>query len=412
MNTLTTSLNPTTALETGEPEPDVRYTFQHLPLQPFWTWLSGKPSHGEKPLYYPTPLIILASGLVRLLLALAGTYWILTFQEPVALVLLPLCWLIYVSGARLLQVTIVHHSAHLNFTGIEWVDRMVGHILTAALMIQDYDSYRRDHVSIHHSKLLATLEDPDLKFLLLLGFRTGKPKSWLWKHLIKTLFSPRFHFLFIQARLRSNFVTAPRPRRIISWLVVTSFVLVLLSTGIYNQTLLWVFVLGWLTPLIVPYQISSLLQFSSEHRWLRIDDDPNAPAKLLLARLTAGRFMAEPAPTDPWYTFRGLLAWGRWWMRISLLHLPARIFVMVGDLPQHDWHHRHPTQKWTLAAFSRQWDIEAGCPKWPEGYTEVWGLNNAINSLFDLWSKLPVLSAGEMKLAINQDEMDGVLTGM
>jgi hypothetical protein len=80
---------------------------------------------------------------------------------------------------------------------------------------------------------------------------------------------------------------------------------------------------------------------------------------------------------------------------VVLIHLPTRVFVLVGDLPAHDWHHRAPrAATWPDAIYARQRDIENGCPGWPESPTEIWGLKQAINHLFEFWSSMPT-NAGE-----------------
>jgi len=113
--------------------------------------------------------------------------------------------------------------------------------------------------------------------------------------------------------------------------------------------------------------------------------------KLRLGRLTFGRFVGEPLPSSalplrPW-----LWAWGRWTIRLFLLHLPSRLCVLVGDLCQHDFHHRHPLGDWSNAAYARQCDLAAGCPGWPEPYGEIWGLGTAINEVFKALASLPPL---------------------
>lgn len=60
------------------------------------------------------------------------------------------------------------------------------------------------------------------------------------------------------------------------------------------------------------------------------------------------------------------------------------MLVIVGDLPNHDYHHRYPsTADWTVAAYARQHDVDTG----PEGppYHEVWGMGAAIDTLFRSW---------------------------
>jgi hypothetical protein len=77
----------------------------------------------------------------------------------------------------------------------------------------------------------------------------------------------------------------------------------------------------------------------------------------------------------------GPLAWLRWMALTVGYHLPSRLLVVVGDLPNHDYHHRYPsTPEWTTAAYARQRDIDTG----PEGppYREVWGMGAAIDRMF------------------------------
>lgn len=237
-------------------------------------------------------------------------------------------------------------------------------------MLQDHDGYYADHVTVHHSKQLATLDDPDLKFLLTLGFLPGMSRKELWTKLVKTCFSPRFHYLFIRARLRANFKTPPLYRRLMT---VAYNGLVLAFVGLTNSW--FIFLWSWIFPLTLLYHCAALFQFVYEHRWLQ-ETDPDEPAKLVIARSTSGRFLGEPAPSvsvgSPLH--HRIVAWSRWLIRMALIHLPARVFVLPGELPAHDYHHRHPRGDWANAFYSRQRDLDAGCPGWPEGYTEVWGL--------------------------------------
>jgi hypothetical protein len=81
-------------------------------------------------------------------------------------------------------------------------------------------------------------------------------------------------------------------------------------------------------------------------------------------------------------------AWIRWIALTVCYHIPARLLVVVGDLPNHDYHHRYPsTTEWTTAAYARQADIDAG----PEGppYQEVWGMGAAIDRVFRSWETRP-----------------------
>jgi hypothetical protein len=62
------------------------------------------------------------------------------------------------------------------------------------------------------------------------------------------------------------------------------------------------------------------------------------------------------------------------------VHLFVRLFVLVGDAPCHDFHHRKPaSRKWTSYIHARQGDLEAGSPGYPAGYFESWGLIAAVD---------------------------------
>ena len=62
------------------------------------------------------------------------------------------------------------------------------------------------------------------------------------------------------------------------------------------------------------------------------------------------------------------------------VHLFARVFVLVGDAPCHDFHHRRPaSRRWTDYIHARQKDADNGCPTYPLGYIETWGLFEAID---------------------------------
>lgn len=113
--------------------------------------------------------------------------------------------------------------------------------------------------------------------------------------------------------------------------------------------------------------------------------------KVVIARLTVGRFVGEPLPRRDLPPGPQLWAWGRWCTRLLLLHVPTRLCVLVGELCQHDWHHRHPRGDWANAVYERQRDLAAGCPGWPEPYREVWGLGNAIDAVFAGLASLPPL---------------------
>lgn len=165
-----------------------------------------------------------------------------------------------------------------------------------------------------------------------------------------------------------------------------------------------VFFVAWVLPVIFLYHISSLLQFVCEHRWMRIKAVGESD-KIHLMRLTVGRFFGEPVPTK-----HSLQAWGMWAAKM-ILHLLGRTFVIVADLPVHDWHHRHPTSReWPKALYARQRDLDAGCQGWPASYDEVWGLGNAIDAVFAFMSSLP--DRANRPVAMPRDQIHKMLHGI
>lgn len=391
--------------ENAMPARDIRASMSVFSgILDYWiTEITGKPLTSRPPRIVLSPSWYLAACFLRLLGSVALSITLLLAGWPF-LLFLPLVWMATVSGARLLQVTIIHHCVHANFTGNKKFDFWLAELISVLLFIQDAGSYSYDHVTIHHSRKLATLDDPDLQFLILLGIQPGMSVAQLWRQLLKNLFSPRFHFLFLRARVRANLFVPTRLRKL---LTITYLFTTLSAVAILNAW--WVFLVAWVLPLTIFYHMSALLQFVCEHQWLLVRPVGES-GRVYLARLTIGRFMGEMTPVPNLVGWHWITAWTKWIMRMLLIHVPARFFVIVGDLPQHDWHHRHPKdRRWTTAAYTRQADLEAGTPGWPS-YAEVWGLVPAIDSVFTVLSQLPPLSEDSQPLSL--EDASDILMGM
>lgn len=363
---------------------NVRETMARVPwVQHPLTWVTGSALEGQRPLVPSTPFLQLATGLLSLAAGVAGAAFAVSSPARWWLLSLPLFWVLTVGAARKLQVMICHQCVHHQFSGNKKVDRWVCELISALLMVQDYEGYYHDHRELHHGKQLATLNDPDLRFLIELRFLPGMSPRALWRHLGRTLVSLRFHGLFLLYRLRANFVSSPRYRRALA----AGFHGLLLGSVIATGNLV-PFVAAWLFPLTFLYHVASLLQFLGEHQWLRVRR-PDEPAQVYLARLTSGRFSGEPAPPPGLPPLESAARWTAWTIRMLTYHLFCRMFVLVADLPVHDWHHRHPSSPdWPNALYARRQDVDAGHPHWQEPYTDVWGLHNAIGAVFELFSSL------------------------
>jgi len=363
---------------------EIRMSMMSLPhpFQRCLTWLTGKALPGERPLVKGSPTTQLAGGVLGLAGGVVAS--VLAFHAgPVYWLLLPFSWIVTVGSARKIHVNLCHQCVHYRLYGNPRVDHAIGEILSTIVLVQDFRGFRHDHTKVHHGKSLATVDDPDIKFLLQLGFRPGDERRMLWRRLARTILSPRFHALYLFYRLKANFWTCPGYRKAMAIGFHGGLLATALAVGAFPT-----YVVAWLFPITILQHISALLQFSCEHRWLLVRE-PDEPAQVYLARLTVGRFLGDPAPPPGLTRGRAALAWTVWTIKMLSYHLACRTFVLIGDLPVHDFHHRHPSSpEWPDAIYARQQDIDAGCPGWKEPYDEVWGLHNAIDAVFEIWSEL------------------------
>jgi hypothetical protein len=402
---------------------DVRESMRIFPawMQPLLTFFTGKPLIGEAPPLKLTPLLHLLTAFIGLFGSVIISAMILTalmMGIPVTVLVLPVLpvsWMFTVNKARKLHTTIMHHCVHDNFLRSKLMDRIVGEVISTILMIQPFGPYQDDHKNTHHTKHLATLEDPDVKFLMRFGFLPGKSKAFYRRQFRRTCLSPEFHLFFFVVRLRQNFWAAETPlyRRAMSF-IWHSVLLASVATAcskLATPLPALLFVGAWVFPLTVLMHISALAQFTSEHRWMAVyssDYNENGkPYKVLLARLTSARFSGERVPPANLIGIQRVKAWVVWVARMTFIHAPTRIFVLAGDLPVHDWHHRYAKHLgWANAFYARQHDVEAGA----SGYSEIWGLRDAIDTVFDVLASLPQLP--ETTVPMTVAEMEEVLRSM
>jgi len=322
----------------------------------------------------------------RLILALTFVVVGVTFTVigliwmPWTAILLPIGWILTIGGARHLQVSIVHFAIHNQFFKSKRHNRWLAQIISTVLIITDYDTYHRDHVGLHHpSRTFARRGDPDLEFLIALGFLPGMSRDELWRHLWHTAGSPRFHYLFLRGRFQSNFASASKPRRlaaIMLWAAVT-IALAAHPAWIVPFFIIWVF------PLTIGYHVSSLLQFASEHLWLL--PCRGESAREHATALTRGRFCGDALPSADLRGGAWLRAWAMWWVRLLTLHAVVRVAVLPGDLTHHDLHHLRPHDlDWANADDVRLEMLADGVT-----LNETWGLFAALDEVFVVLSSLP-----------------------
>lgn len=357
------------------------------PIQEFITWMTGKPYSKQESLFRSTPERELLTALVWFFGGGAAGFMIVN-AGPWFWALLPLAWLFVVGGARYLVLGPSHYCMHNSFSKNHRVNFLVGESISVVSWTQDYESYKDDHLKSHHPPdKLATLEyDPDKQLIVReLGFVPGKPKDFYWKRLWATLLSPRVHLLLLSRRLKSNFLTASVYHRL---LVLAWSGTVLSVVAVTHE---WVsFLLAWVIPISVGYQVSALLQFlGGEHLWG--NECSGEPVKLMLLRKCLGRFLGSAPPESSF--LHQPCSWLTWGLKM-LGHLAIRVSVLPADLPCHDMHHYggNGSQDWPNAVYQRQKLVDAEYPGWPEPWPEVWGIWNAVDLVFASLSEAPSLS--------------------
>jgi hypothetical protein len=202
-----------------------------------------------------------------------------------------------------------------------------------------------------------------------------------WQHFRRLIFSWQFHWFFLKARLKANFVTPPLYRRLMSMI----FTLLLLTVVAISNS--WIpFLFAWVFPLTILYHISTLLQLCSEHYWGAIGSKESK---------SHGRFCGETPPFGG--TFQ---AWLTWLLRMLFYHLPVRVGVLSDpEICPHDFHHHYPKadKDWPNAIYNRQEQVDNGA-----NYREFWGIHNAMEAVFQSLAQTPSLSEAEIKSLTQQ----------
>ena len=349
-------------------------------LQPFLTWLTAKPAPDEAMKERPafrfvvSALIWLLAGCALAVLSLLLHQYCVVFW-----VLLPIGLLATSCGLGIFQVVIFHHCSHGTVFRTREYNRRAGRLISALLLFKRFDDYQREHMLHHSPKKLLTDEDEFADFVLgMCGLEPGLSKRTLWRRVIICLCSPLFHLRFLMRRVRASLFTGDRAHDCLGRVVWSGIIVISAST----DTLLELMI-AWIFPLTILLQVATVLRILCEHRFPDVELIGTRD-RSFVCHATVGVFPGSLPPGLDAASLSGFFLWTKWWCVLLTWHLFVRLFVLVGDAPCHDFHHRRPaSRRWTNYIHARQHDLEASSPGFPMGYFENWGLLTAIDYNLD-----------------------------
>ena len=369
-----------TLMSVDVPEDDPRAVMaKRLPaaVQPMLTWLTAKPAPGEEaPERTGVGFVVEALCWAAAGSALTVLPFVAPLPLPVAALLVFAGLIATSSGMGLFQVVVFHHCSHGTVFKARERNRAAGRLVSALLLFKRFEDYQREHMLHHSANKLLTDEDEFTGFVFgICELEPGVNKRELWRRVLWNLVSPRFHARFMVKRIKGSMFTGDRRH---DWTARGAYAAALAlaaATGTLAE-----FALAWLLPLTVLLQVATVFRILCEHRFPDVALI-EARGKAFVCASTTGVFPGAMPPDASAATPRGALLWAGWWFTMLTGALFARVFVLVGDAPCHDFHHRRPaTRKWTSYAHARQQDADAGSPGFPLNYTENWGLIRAVDS--------------------------------
>ena len=346
-------------------------------LQPMLTWITAKPAPDEAAPkrtgagFVVEALCWIAVGLVLNLLPFA-----VAVPLPLAAALVLVGLTATSSGLGLFQVVVFHHASHGTVFKAREHNRTAGRLVSALLLFKRFEDYQREHMLHHSANKLLTDEDEFTGFVFgICKLEPGVAKRELWRRVLVNLVSPRFHVRFMVKRVRGSMFTGDRAHDWTARGAYAAMLALAAATGTLAE-----FALAWLLPVTVLLQVATVFRILCEHRFPDVALI-EARGKAFVCASTTGVFPGKAPPEVSAASIGGALAWAGWWATMLTGALFARVFVMVGDAPCHDFHHRRPaTRKWTAYAHARQQDSDAGSPGFPVNYTENWGVLRAVDA--------------------------------
>lgn len=358
---------------------DVRKTYASLPLQGFWTWVTGKslntaaPKPARDTLLSQPQLwlqvswgyaVFLASVIIGKMILDADMHW--AFKVLLSLPIF--CLMINRSRGFL-------HTCHYTIHGAVLQSKKLSRfyykwVLSIPVLHTPWDEYMQIHVVKHHGiTTFSTEQDVDQVYMTKHGFYCGMKESEFWLKLFLAPFHPARIYEHLKFRISVNFIVCSlneKLSRTVYWLALTAVA--------YFCGYLESFLLYYVGSILIVTQFSSWVQHITEHQWFGINQHA-WPRHVFYGSLTWGRFFGRPYPVDAkGWKFAVLLC--KWSLAVLFIDIPLRVFAYMQDLPSHDFHHRVPAVGFWSIAPERA--AHEGRPSRYGPMTETWSMTEGI----------------------------------
>ncbi|UZJ61912.1 hypothetical protein OKW98_09465 [Pseudomonas sp. KU26590] len=358
---------------------NVRKSYEHLPFQGFWTWVTGKslnsaaPKHARETLLTQPQLILqiswgyavfFASVIIGKIILDADISWMLK-----VLYSLPIFCMIVNRSRGLLHTS--HYVIHGAVLRSKTLSRFYYKwLLSIPVLHTPWDEYMKIHVVKHHGLgTFSTEHDVDQVFMTKHGFYNGMREPEFWLKIFLAPFHPLRIYEHIRFRILVNFIVCnwnERLCRATYWFILIT---VAYASGYFESFLIY-----YVGSILVVTQFSSWIQHITEHQWFGVNR-LNWPKHVFYGSLTWGRFFGSPYPVkaEGW---RFAFMFCKWVLKVTFIDIPLRLFAYMQDLPSHDFHHRFPAVGfWSIAP------ERAAHENKPSRYgpmTETWSMKEGI----------------------------------
>lgn len=356
----------------------IRESMKVMPkfAQPFLSWLTAKPLEEQlknrkklKPYFhiYVSFSVLLIGVSVSSVGYISKSYFFML-----------LGFILSTSGVKQLQVMICHNCAHDMVFSEKKNNRILGEFISIFLFLKPFSLYKNEHILHHDPKKLLTDDDDTQTFLkYFVGIKANDSVHKMWLKLFYSAFSPFKIINSIYLRVRQVIMFWG----ISSFCSISLLVLTSLATIIFNC--FDVFFFSWLLPVFVGYHISSTFRLAAEHTWPEPDILEKRGVHFITDSTTSVFIGEELKLKDENKVFSNIFRKLFWLAKMLTYHLFVRVFIMVGDTPCHDFHHRRPkSSEWPNYISAREIDLREGCKPFPKNYIDSWGYAHTVTNNF------------------------------